>query len=85
MLSSGGIEVGGYLDHLDRHINRLGYEHPLILFRAVAAALSSTVLDNDIVVLFIVVPLAIGLRGIADLLIARRVTFEALAVKSSPC
>ena len=82
LLLTKGVEDSGYLAHLGRLIiNRLPDERMLALFLVSMSALLSTVLTND-VALFIVVPLTLGLRGIAGLPIGRLVIFEALAVNA---
>jgi len=82
MVLTKGIEDSGYLDHLGVSIvARLRHERSLALFLVAAAAALSTVLTNDIA-LFIVVPLTVGLSGVASLPIGRLVVFEALAVNA---
>jgi Na+/H+ antiporter NhaD/arsenite permease-like protein len=82
MVLTKGIEESGYLDHLGvKIIARLRHERSLALFLVGAAAALSTVLTNDIA-LFIIVPLTVGLSGIAKLPIGRLVVFEALAVNA---
>jgi Na+/H+ antiporter NhaD/arsenite permease-like protein len=82
MVLTKGIEESGYLDHLGvKIIARLRHERSLALFLVGAAAVLSTVLTNDIA-LFIIVPLTVGLSGIASLPIGRLVVFEALAVNA---
>lgn len=82
LLLTKGVEESGYLGHLGRLIiNRLPNQRMLALFLVAMSALLSTVLTND-VALFIVVPLTLGLRGMAGLPIGRLVIFEALAVNA---
>ncbi|MDN0083965.1 SLC13 family permease [Crenobacter sp. SG2305] len=82
MVLTKGIEESGYLDHLGvRIVSRLHHERSLALFLVAAAAVLSTVLTNDIA-LFIIVPLTVGLSGVANLPIGRLVVFEALAVNA---
>ncbi|MDN0074038.1 SLC13 family permease [Crenobacter sp. SG2303] len=82
MVLTKGIEESGYLDHLGASIvARLRHERSLALFLVAAAAALSTVLTNDIA-LFIIVPLTVGLSGVASLPIGRLVVFEALAVNA---
>ncbi|MDE3021201.1 MAG: anion permease [Pseudomonadota bacterium] len=82
MLLTKGIERSGYLSHLGIHvIHHLHHERPLAIFLVLFAALGSMLLTNDIM-LFIVVPLTLGLRKISILPVGRLVIFEALAVNT---
>lgn len=82
MVLTKGIELSGYLHGVAIHlIARLRTTRSLALFLVISAALLATVLTNDIA-LFIVVPLTLALRRLADLPIARLIVFEALAVNA---
>jgi len=82
MLLSRGLEESGYLSRAGAALlgivkSRRALAVALVLFAAVLSA----VVTND-VALFIVVPLTLGLRKVADLPIGRLVIFEALAVNA---
>ena len=82
LLLTMGLEESGFLQHAAFHvITRMHTERHLALLLVGASALLATVLTNDIA-LFIVVPLTLGLHGMAALPTARLVIFEALAVNA---
>ena len=77
-----GIELSGYLNAVARRLmTHLHSQRQLALFLVAGSALLSTVLTNDIA-LFIVVPLTLSLKRLANLPIARLIAFEALAVNA---
>ncbi len=82
LLLTTGLEESGLLQHAAyQMIIRMHSERNLALLLAGTSAAMATVLTNDIA-LFIVVPLTLGLNGMATLPIARLVIFEALAVNA---
>jgi Na+/H+ antiporter NhaD/arsenite permease-like protein len=82
MVLSRSMEDSGYLRLAGRHLlARVGTERWLAAFLVVFAAALSAVITND-VALFIVVPLTLGLRGVAELPLGRLVVFQALAVNA---
>jgi len=82
MVLSRSLEDSGYLGLAGRYIlTRVGTERWLAAFLVVFAAALSAVITND-VALFIVVPLTLGLRSVAELPLGRLVVFQALAVNA---
>lgn len=82
LLLTTGLEESGFLQHLAFHlITRMHSERHLALLLVIVSALLASVLTNDIA-LFVVVPLTLGLHGMATLPTARLVIFEALAVNA---
>ncbi|QSI76993.1 SLC13 family permease [Niveibacterium microcysteis] len=82
LLLTTGLEESGFLQHAAFHVvTRMHTERHLALLLVGVSALLATVLTNDIA-LFIVVPLTLGLHGMAQLPTARLVIFEALAVNA---
>lgn len=82
MVLSKALEDSGYLTAFGRQlISRMGGERQLALVLIWLSALLSALVTND-VALFIVVPLTISLRSLADLPVGRLVIFEALAVNA---
>ncbi|MBL8393951.1 MAG: anion transporter [Candidatus Accumulibacter sp.] len=82
LLLTTALEESGFLQHLAYHvITRMHSERHLALLLVGTAAAMASVLTNDIA-LFIVVPLTLGLHGMAALPTARLVIFEALAVNA---
>jgi di/tricarboxylate transporter len=78
-----GIELSGALQKIGHDmITRMHSERHLALFLVAASGILAMVLTND-VALFIVVPLTLGLHGMAtNLPTVRLVVFEALAVNA---
>ena len=82
MVLSRALEDSGYLSALARGlIGRVHSQRQLALMLVWLSALLSALVTND-VALFIVVPLTLSLRSLADLPIGRLVIFEALAVNA---
>ena len=82
LLLTTGLEECGFLQRSAFElVTRMHTERQLALFLVLASALLASVLTNDIA-LFIVVPLTLGLRGMATLPTSRLVIFEALAVNA---
>ncbi len=82
LLLTMGLEESGFLQHAAFHLlTRMHTERHLAMLLVAASALLATILTNDIA-LFIVVPLTLGLHGMAALPTARLVIFEALAVNA---
>ena len=82
MVLSRALEDSGYLAGWGRMLMmRLRSERALALALVWLAALLSAVVTND-VALFILVPLTLSLRAVADLPLGRLVVFEALAVNA---
>ena len=82
MLLSRALEDSGYLGAAGRQLLvRMHGERTLALTLVWLSALLSMLITND-VALFIVVPLTLSLRSVADLPIGRLVIFEALAVNA---
>ncbi len=82
MVLSRGLEDSGALAHAGRWmLARVRGERTLAVVLVLFSALLSAVITND-VALFIVVPLTLGLRRVAELPIGRLVIFEALAVNA---
>lgn len=82
LLLTTGLEECGFLQRSAFElVTRMHTERQLALFLVLASALLACVLTNDIA-LFIVVPLTLGLRGMARLPTSRLVIFEALAVNA---
>ena len=82
LLLTTGLEESGFLQHVAYQvITRMHSERHLALLLVGTAAAMATVLTNDIA-LFIVVPLTLGLHGMASLPTTRLVIFEALAVNA---
>lgn len=82
LLLTTGLEESGFLQHAAFHVvTRMHTERHLALLLVAVTAALSTVLTNDIA-LFIVVPLTLGLHGMAQLPTARLVIFEALAANA---
>ncbi|WP_417068677.1 SLC13 family permease [Niveibacterium terrae] len=82
LLLTTGLEECGFLQRSAFElVTRMHSERQLALFLVLASALLACVLTNDIA-LFIVVPLTLGLRGMARLPTSRLVIFEALAVNA---
>jgi len=82
MMLTKGVEQSGYFDVLGRRmVRRFATERRLAMFMALAAALLSTFLTND-VALFIVVPLTLTLRKLCEIPVNRLIIFEALAVNA---
>ncbi|MBU6460298.1 MAG: anion transporter [Proteobacteria bacterium] len=82
MLLTKGIETSGYLSRLGLSIvHRLHHERPLAVFLVLFSAFGSMLVTNDIM-LFIIVPLTLGLRKYSLLPIGRLIIFEALAVNA---
>ncbi len=82
LLLTMGLEESGFLQHAAfLVVTRMHTERHLALLLVTASALLATVLTNDIA-LFIVVPLTLGLHGMAALPTGRLVIFEALAVNA---
>lgn len=82
MILSRGLEVSGYLN-LAGHwlLRRVHGERLLAVFLILFSAGLSAVITND-VALFIVVPLTLALRQVADIPVGRLIIFEALAVNA---
>lgn len=82
MILSRGLEDSGCLLVMGRWLlSRLHSQRQLAIALVLFSGLLSTVLTND-VALFIVVPLTLGLRSVADLTLGRLIVFEALAVNA---
>lgn len=82
MVLSRGLEDSGYLAHAGHWLlMRIHGERSLAVILVLFSASLSTVITND-VALFIVVPLTVSLRLVAELPIGRLVVFEALAVNA---
>jgi len=82
MVLSRGLEESGYLVWSGRWLlTRIHGERLLALVIVIFSALLAALVTND-VALFIVVPLTLGLRRMADLPIGRLIIFEALAVNA---
>lgn len=82
LLLTTGLEESGFLQHAAYQVlTRMHTERHLALLLVAVSAALATVLTNDIA-LFIVVPLTLGLHGMAALPTARLVIFEALAVNA---
>ena len=82
MVLSRGLEVSGYLN-LAGHwlLQRVQGERLLAIWLILFSAGLSAVITND-VALFIVLPLTLSLRNVADIPLGRLVIFEALAVNA---
>jgi Na+/H+ antiporter NhaD/arsenite permease-like protein len=77
-----GVELSGWLAHLGRRlIAAMPSERALAMLLMLATALLATALTND-VGLFVMVPLTVGLRGVASLPVTRLVVFEAMAANA---
>jgi len=82
LLLTTGLEESGFLQHLAFHlITRMHSARHLALLLVVVSAMLASVPTNDIA-LFVVVPLTLGLHGMAALPAARLGIFEALAVNA---
>jgi len=82
MVLSRGLEVSGYLALAGRWLlTRVHGERLLAVCLIAFSAVLSAVITND-VALFIVVPLTLSLRSVADLPVGRLIVFEALAVNA---
>lgn len=82
ILLTTGLEESGFLQHAAFHvITRMRTERHLAFLLVGASAALATVLTNDIALL-IVVPLTLGLHGMAALPTARLVIFEAMAANA---
>jgi Na+/H+ antiporter NhaD/arsenite permease-like protein len=82
ILLTTGLEESGFLQHAAFHvITRMHTERRLAFLLVGASAALATVLTNDIALL-IVVPLTLGLHGMAALPTARLVIFEAMAANA---
>lgn len=82
ILLTTGLEESGFLQHAAFHvITRMRTERHLAFLLMGASAALATVLTNDIALL-IVVPLTLGLHGMAALPTARLVIFEAMAANA---
>ncbi len=82
LVLSRGLEDSGYLTLAGRALlPRVHGERALAASLVLFSAALAAVVTND-VALFIVVPLTIGLRTVADLPVGRLVVFEALAVNA---
>ncbi|HRP77087.1 MAG TPA: SLC13 family permease [Rhodocyclaceae bacterium] len=82
LVLSRGLEDSGYLAHAGRQLlARIHGERTLAALLVLFSAALAAVVTND-VALFIVVPLTLGLRAVANLPIGRLVIFEALAVNA---
>lgn len=82
LLLTKGVELGGGLQRAGQWlVGAMATERAAALALALAAALLSMVLTND-VALFVVVPLTLGLGRITPLPVVRLVVFEALAVNA---
>jgi Na+/H+ antiporter NhaD/arsenite permease-like protein len=82
LVLSRGLEDSGYLAHAGRWLlGRVRGERLLAALLVLFAAALSAVVTND-VALFIVVPLTLGLRALAELPVGRLVIFQALAVNA---
>ncbi|WHP81743.1 SLC13 family permease [Edwardsiella anguillarum] len=80
LLLSKGVENSGYLDWLgQRIIARLHSERATALLLVIASLLLAAVLTND-VALFIVIPLTLALKKLANVAVTRLIVLEALAV-----
>jgi len=82
MVLSRGLEVSGYLTLAGQWLlTRVQGERLLAISLILFSAGLSAVITND-VALFIVVPLTLALRSVADLPVGRLIIFEALAVNA---
>ena len=82
LVLSRGLEESGYLALSGRRIlARIHGERLLACVLVLFSALLAAVVTND-VALFIVVPLTLGLRAVAELPVGRLIIFEALAVNA---
>lgn len=82
MVLSRALEDSGYLSRFGAWlVSRLSQERSLANALVVFSAFLAAVVTND-VALFIVVPLTVGLRGVARVPVGRLVVFEALAVNA---
>lgn len=82
ILLTTALEESEFLQHAAFHlITRMHSERNLAFLLVCATALLATVLTNDIALL-IVVPLTLGLHGMATLPTARLVIFEAMAANA---
>ncbi|MGH8273922.1 MAG: SLC13 family permease [Gammaproteobacteria bacterium] len=82
MILAKGVEASGWLHRAARMIaTRIVSERRLALFLVAGSALAAMLLTNDIV-LFVVVPLTLGLGEVARLPLRRLIIFEALAVNA---
>ncbi|MDX1800135.1 MAG: SLC13 family permease [Marinobacter sp.] len=82
MVLSRGLEDSGYLTRAGAMLlARWSGERSLAVALVVFAAILAAVVTND-VALFIVVPLTVGLRGVARVPVGRLIVFEALAVNA---
>ncbi|SDL80026.1 transporter, YbiR family [Franzmannia pantelleriensis] len=82
MVLSRGLEVSGYLSLAGSWLlKRVRGERLLAVYLILFSAGLSAVITND-VALFIVVPLTVSLRRVADLPLGRLIIFEALAVNA---
>ncbi|TVP56781.1 MAG: transporter [Halomonadaceae bacterium] len=82
MVLSRGLEVSGYLTLAGQWLlQRIHSERRLAISLILFSGGLSAVITND-VALFIVVPLTLGLRTVAQLPVGRLIIFEALAVNA---
>ena len=82
LVLSRGLEESGYLALAGRRLlTRMHGERTLAVALVLFSAALAAVVTND-VALFIVVPLTLSLRTVADLPVGRLVVFEALAVNA---
>jgi len=82
MVLSRGLEASGYLSLAGQWLlDRAQSERMLAISLILLSALLSAVITND-VALFIVVPLTMSLRNVADIPVGRLIIFEALAVNA---
>ncbi|TRW49438.1 transporter [Aliidiomarina halalkaliphila] len=82
MILSRGLEVSGYLARAGKWLlTHIPGERRLAMSLILFSAALSAVITND-VALFIVVPLTLSLRRVADIPIGRLIIFEALAVNA---
>ncbi len=82
MVLSRGLEVSGYLSLAGNWIlQRVHGDRLLAVYLILFSAGLSVVITND-VALFIVVPLTLSLRRVADIPLGRLIIFEALAVNA---
>lgn len=82
MVLSRGLEVSGYLSLAGQWLLKHAHgERRLAISLILFSGALSAVITND-VALFIVVPLTLSLRRVADIPVGRLVIFEALAVNA---
>jgi len=82
MILSRGLETSGYLTLAGQWLlTHIRGERALAVSLIAFSAALSAVITND-VALFIVVPLTLSLRSVADLPVGRLIVFEALAVNA---